>query len=274
MAMTDKINRYGYRTVVPKGDAMERAARARLDSLAVNLQRRRKSDGAPFIPLQIGDIENQWNGLIDYTQGKHPQMSAEAARACHEEVARVFKFRARAYIEDQPDPENPRRTKKVRRVAIEDIQLPTCECTGGAQHYDLCVEDALDAVKAVMQQVVDATDAEEAHNAAWAADALCTVLANHGITVNWWNIWRDVCPPLRKTVTRAEFERHKAWDARWALVGEDLVTRDVIIERDRLNLFQRAKSLISEQAARDERRPFAPPAEWTPPVGDAFTEPS
>lgn len=239
---------------------------ARIEELGLRLQRREKVTDRPFIPLQLHDIENQWNGLIDFERGRHKEMSMEAARACQVEVSRVFKFTPRAYIEKRKlKVGKMSRVMQVRRVAFEDIGLRQCECSDGAIHFDLDPDAAIDAVELVMRDVIDATDAEEAHNAAWAVDALITTLANHGISVNYPKLWRQLCPPLERTIPTSRLAAYKAWNAKWTIIAEDEINNEVVIALDRMDYFHRAKSLLSEHAARDERRPLEPPAHWEPP---------
>lgn len=264
----ETMTRAGFRHIAGPTDPQSAPVPARLTELGQRYLRRRRQDEAPFIPLQVDALEAQWGFLVDAAEGAAKGKAAwrgsvDAAKYALRVLRERLRTQGRVYHEEV---KHEGRVFSRRRVAFDEIGLPSCECTGGAQHHDVCADELLGAVRELMQEVVSAPDAEEAHAAAMAADALLCVLANHGVQVAWGQLWREVCPPATTTVSAEEAQRIRPWDNRWKVTAEDPVTGEVTLTRDMGDRFQRAMILEAEEEARRQARPLLPPAGWQPPT--------
>src|SRR5690606_23469994 len=135
---------------------------ARLTELGQRYLRRRRQDEAPFIPLQVDALEAQWGFLVDAAEGAAKGKAAwrgsvDAAKYALRVLRERLRTQGRVYHEEV---KHEGRVFSRRRVAFDEIGLPSCECTGGAQHHDVCADELLGAVRELMQEVVSAPDAE------------------------------------------------------------------------------------------------------------------
>lgn len=264
----DTINRYGYRHFVSEIDA-EAATKPYLGPGAEQAQRREKGTNRPFIPCDFRILELQWEHLKRVREGKSVDMSRSAAVSCQRALERVFRFRA---SEGAQVAQRGQLKRRAPRIEFKNIELNHCQCEGGETHFELPIDDVVDELRDLMARLANAASVDEAHELVSVIDAVHGVLANHNVVPNWPQLWNEACPPIQCTIPVEEWARYKAWDRQWRVVSESPTTGEMLIERPRHDLFQRAKSRVSEMAARLNPRPYEPPADWTPPKPDDLAE--
>lgn len=216
-----------------------------------------------FIKARPEYMEGHINGLALIAQNKRRPafpMSADGIRAIEAALCQVLKFTP---VPRHEQVRTERGIKLVRRTDITNCKLPKCLCTGGVEHYELPVDALLNTIRESMQGIVSATEAEEAHVNACVADGLACTLGSHAITINVRKIWKQVKPETVVRVSQEEAQRYLAWDGRWKFTGH-YTDGTVDIAFDHFYLFDRAKNLEVEQAAREKPRSIVPPAGWLP----------